>query len=213
MPPPFPTTSPVAVATTRILAAYLSNHKLSPAEAVGLSGTIAQVLASLAAGTAVKNVVPLAEQAPKRQAKPRAPRRVRADVAEPSVPLEPEAALSEPVPEPDPEPVVELDQDFEPEADPEPAAEPEAQAAAFDDADGPRKRKRPSRPRSKRGKGAGGVPADAAMLEEQPEDEVVSVAPDRESTVEPAVEERASEAPTVAPKPRRTTSRVRRATT
>ena len=47
MPSPLPTTSLVAVASARILAAYLTNHKLSPAEAASLGGKIAHTLGRL----------------------------------------------------------------------------------------------------------------------------------------------------------------------
>ena len=73
--PSFPTTSPVAAATARILAAYLSNHKLSPAEAASLSGRIVDALVSLASGCGrVMSETPPAraeQPAAKRRAKPR----------------------------------------------------------------------------------------------------------------------------------------------
>ena len=61
MPPHLPTTSPVAVAANRILTAYLSNHKLSAAEAANLSGAITAVLAALVAGRSATSPAPIAQ--------------------------------------------------------------------------------------------------------------------------------------------------------
>jgi hypothetical protein len=210
VPPSFPTTSPVAIATARILSAYLSNHKLSPAEAASLGGDIADTLAGLTSGLPSRSrvtsepppLVPAEEPAPVRQAKPREPR----------------LAASRPEPHAEPEPDAEQEADLaavadrEPEDGPAPAAAPTptqptvAEAAA----DVPRKRKRPSRPRSRRGKGASSAtettPGDAPD-HAAPEDEVIAAPPVIEVSREPAA---AAEDPVVKAKARRTASRARR---
>jgi hypothetical protein len=191
VPPPFPTTSPLAVAATRILAAYLSRHKLSPAEAASLGGTIADALASLARGASVKSntaPAPAEDLLPRRQAKPRTPRQARAVVAEAEVPI-----MSE-LPVPMPAPIVESEPEPEPTQAPEPAVETEVAGAA----EMPRKRKRPSRPRSRRGK--------AAAL---PEDPMIAAPPEIKVASEPMV----AEEPGPGPKPRRMASRARRVVT
>lgn len=142
MHPLFPTTSPVALATRRILAAYLSNHRLSPAEAASLSGTIADTLARFGAGASVARnaaLVPTEEPPPPRT-KPRRPRQAQVVTTEAEVPSRME--LSSPMPESSVEP--------EPEEGPEPIQASAPQVAGT--AGMSRKRKRPSRPRSKRGK-------------------------------------------------------------
>jgi ribonuclease E len=209
VPPSFPTTSPVAIETARILSAYLSNHKLSPAEAASLGGDIADTLAGLTSGLPSRSrvtrepppLVPTEEPAPVRQAKPREPRLA--------------ASRLEPVAEPEPDAEQEADlaavADREPEDGPAPAAAP-TQPAVAEAADVPRKRKRPSRPRSRRGKGASSAtettPGDAPD-HEAPEDEVVAAPPVIEVSREPAA---AAENPGVKAKARRTTSRARRVT-
>ena len=210
MPPSFPTTSPVAIATARILSAYLSNHKLSPAEAASLGGDIADTLAGLTSGLPSRSrvtsepppLVPTEEPAPVRQAKPREPR----------------LAASRPEPRAEPEPDAEQEADLAAVADREPeerltaAAAPTQPTVAEAAADLPRKRKRPSRPRSRRGKGASSAtettPGDAPD-HEAPEDEVIAAPPVIEVSREPAA---AAEDPVVKAKARRTTSRARRVT-
>lgn len=105
MPPPFATTSPVAVAATRILAAYLSNHKLSPTEAANLSGTIVEALGRLVGGADAGSASAAEPELwPARQDKPRRARRAVAaeaeDAASPGLlpasppPVEPPAKLA-----------------------------------------------------------------------------------------------------------------------
>jgi hypothetical protein len=217
-------TSPVAVAATRILAAYLSNHKLSPAEAASLSETIVAVLGSLVTGGSLETDGPRAlaeEPAPKAQAKPRLPRRARVVSPEPAIAQDLPAPISEPVAEPEPEAEPEIVPEAEPVPPSEPAqAVPAAQMGAdmAAAADLPRKRKRPSRPRSRRGKGgAGAAPGTAAMPgeepeEEVPEDHVIAAPSDIAFAPEPVAAEAVAETPAVAPKPRRETSPARRVT-
>jgi hypothetical protein len=212
----FPTTSPVAVATARILSAYLSNHKLSPAEAAGLGERIADALGSVANGAVTKRHPPAAlapEPAPWRQARPRLARQARAIAAE--APPEPErvARVSEPVAEREPE--------AEPVAPPQPVQElePSAQAETIEAANLPRKRKRPSRPRSRRGGGASAMPAsEVSPGEGADDDESLDAASDsREIAALPAIDESpeaatepAAEHTAVVAKPRRTAGRARR---
>ncbi len=217
MPPSLPTTSPVAVATTRILAAYLSNHRLSPAEAASLSGIIADTLASLTNGGSMKRHMAAAsveEPAPRRQAAPRAPRQARAVAATPPPGLEPPISIPEPIPGPIPEPITEPEVASGPVtravevADPpleetyltapEPVAEAEAEAdgepEVADAAGSPRKRKRPSRPRSRRGMAAGGTAAAEAMPHAAPQHD----APQHEASDDEARAGEASEAQSAA---------------
>jgi hypothetical protein len=213
VPPSLPTTSPVAVATTRILAAYLSNHRLSPAEAASLSGIIADTLASLTNGGSMKRHMAAAsveEPAPRRQAAPRAPRQARAVAATPPPGLAPPISIPEPIPEPITEPEVEsgpvtraVEVANPPHEEtyltaPEPVAEAEAEADAepevADAAGSPRKRKRPSRPRSRRGMAAGGTAAAEAMPHDAPQHE----APQHEAPDDDARAGEASEAQSAA---------------
>jgi hypothetical protein len=219
--PPFPTTSPAAIATARILAAYLANHKLSPAEAASLGGRIADALVSLTNATDVKSETPLAQAE-----KPAPKRRAKAGISREARTVAVEATMPEPIAEPEPEPDAQPMAEREPEDRPVPAAEP-IQAAppeASVAAEFPRKRKRPSRPRSKRGQGA--APAPEAMSAEAPHSDEPHDAAAVETAVfsEPvtvgvaaeagavAGAEAGAEAPASAPKPRRATSRARRAT-
>jgi len=79
--PSFSATSPVATASARILSAYLSRNKLSPAETASLSAAITSAVAALAAGTipSASTIARAAEPVPNGRAakvpKPRVPRR------------------------------------------------------------------------------------------------------------------------------------------
>ena len=237
MPPLIPTTSPVAIATARILAAYLSNHRLSPAEAASLSTKIAETLVSLTGGANAVTPRPAfgEEPAAKRPVKPRRAQQARMAPIKAASVAEPQAApIAESITEPDPEPVVAeaeaADRDPEdtatsspepiPEPEPEPEVEPEgeAQAGAAGVEEEPRKRKRPSRPRSRRGKGAGAAPASDTTLAEEsgdeaPETEVTAGQTETEAMPEVAVAEAAAEHSAAVAKPRRMTSRSRRVAT
>jgi hypothetical protein len=222
--PSFPTTSSVAAATARILEAYLSNHKLSPAEAASLGGMIAQALGSLTSHSGVENETasaPGTEPASKRRGKSRVIAQARAP------PPEPVAALPDPEPEAQPmaEAVV-MVAEAEPEDMPELAAAPTQgyQPEAAGPAESPHKRKRPSRPRSKRGQGAGAAHASAAIPGHTPEHEAPSADEPRVEAVEAAPVDAkaygaakadgAAEGSSVAVvKPRRTAGRARRITT
>ena len=164
MPPSFPTTSPVATAAARILAAYLSNHHVSPAEAAGLSSAIAETLARLTGLAAAKSEpphAPAAKTVSRRRAKPRTPPKAQA--------VELPEAVADAEPESEPEAALVMLSNQEPQEsdvavmETEPAVEASAE-------DLPRKRKRPSRPRSRRGKS----PASATDGDE-PDDDVAAI--------------------------------------
>jgi hypothetical protein len=237
VPPSFPTTSSVAVAVAaaRILEAYLSNHKLSPAEAASLGGRIAEALGSLTSHAGVKNEISPAsgtEPAAKRRGKSRMHAKLWAAAPEPVAAVAEFEFDSEfePDPEPEPQPMAEpavMVAEAEPEESPVPeAAETQVyQPEAAGPAEVPRKRKRPSRPRSRRGQGAGAAQASEAPPGDPPEDEAPPADEPRGEAVE-AVPEAAPEAAdadadaggvaessSVAVKPRRTAGRARRVTT
>jgi hypothetical protein len=184
VPPHLPTTSPVAVAANRILAAYLRNHKLSATEAASLSGAITAVLAALVAGTPATSQPKVADApAPSRRgakmASRAASRRRRPHATvESEIETESEAAIDAavaigsgaeaPPPEGEPE-ILAAEPEPEPESAPpavievaavEPDALLEPVAAVSADAPG-KKRKRPSRPRSRRGQGKAAADDDA----------------------------------------------------
>ena len=250
MPPSFPTTSPVAIATTRILAAYLSNHRLSPTEAASLSEIIVTTLAELtgdADGLVRSRSAAAQEPKARRQAAPRAPRQARA-----VAPVEPVRLKLAAAPDADADADADGDAelDLDPEREAEAMAEPPplanhqpedgpvppvqsvqaAEAEAGADEGLPRKRKRPSRPRSKRGQvsaaasasdaATGAAPEDGASEDEASEDGAseneavgtpeVGEAPPQSVAADPATDPAAAR-DAVAPKPRRTATRSRRA--
>ncbi len=211
MPRLYPTTSPVAVAATRILSAYLSNHRLSAGDAASLGGRITAVLGSLlgdaAAPAPVSAASPAAKPAVSRQKRPR-PRLAEASehpgrpVGPLSVgpsPVEAEHAVEpELVPDTVPEPVV--------VAEPQAVAEtPELSAEPAGD-QRPGKRKRPSRPRSRRGQGRAAepgtadanLPATPAALDERATETAAGTSPEAALTEDPPAEAEPAAAPRAA---------------
>jgi hypothetical protein len=239
VPPLLPTTSPVAVAAARILAAYLSNHKLSPAEAASLSGTIVETLAGLARqGRAMSNPTLrlVAEPAPARRTKALARRHVPAEVEPPAPRSGTRTGTGSGLsaePEAETQPISEPDDGAIPSPEPSGASAPDLQAEATDVLDLPRRRKRPSRPRSRRGQGAvpmsapeapsNEAPPDEARSDEVPSDEdrngeppgiaLIRAQPDIAVTRTVAAAEVAAEGAKATPKPRRPATRARRVTT
>jgi hypothetical protein len=223
VPPLLPTTSTVAVAAARILAAYLANHRLSPVEAVSLGGVIAETLAGLAtegdltSSTArAPTAQPATRQPPGHRAEPQEPAAWEAGVPEAELVTARELEWEA---EPEAEAMPDVDDSPQPAPEPGRAPQPDAPIEAAGSEVLPGKRKRPSRPRSRRGKGSASAGAGKSSGDEPdgdgepPEIELLSARAEIEVAPGLGGAGLAPEGAEDTPKPRRTPSRARRVAT